>query len=222
MLTMPRFRLNGLLWMLLAFANPLVAATVTVHVTDQQGHAVSDAVVTLVPDAAPASAPSKQASQTYYVDQKHETFIPYVRIFRPGDRVIFRNSDTTRHQVYSFAAIKQFEFVLRPGDSSPPLVLDKAGIVAVGCNIHDDMVTYLFVSSTPAIGITDQAGDVVIDKLAAGRYSARLWHPQLQPGKPLPGQQVSVGGNSVTQQLVFTVSLMADPRRPMPDHRPEY
>ncbi|WEN13828.1 methylamine utilization protein [Rhodanobacter sp. AS-Z3] len=216
------FRLTGLACLLALMATPLAAATVTVHVADPQGRAVGDAVITLIPESAVASQTPAQAPKTYYVDQKNEAFIPYVQILRPGDKVIFRNSDTTRHQVYSFSPIRQFEFVLRPGQSSPTLVLDKTGIVAVGCNIHDDMITYLFVSNAPAIGMSDRAGDATFDGLAPGRYTVRLWHPQLPPGAPQPEQQVSLGSAADAPHLKFTLTLVADPRGPMTHARADY
>ena len=146
---------------------------VTVHLDDGRGHAVSDAVVMLIPDAAPAAASAPPAPATHVVDQRDETFVPYVQLLRPGDEVVFRNSDSTRHHVYSFAAIRTFEFVLRPGESSPALVMDKSGIAAVGCNIHDHMITYLFVSAVPAIALSGGDGNATIAHLAPGRYTAR-------------------------------------------------
>ena len=49
------------------------------------------------------------------IDQRDETFIPYVEIFRPGDQVVFRNSDRTRHHVYSFAPAKSLRVRHRAG-----------------------------------------------------------------------------------------------------------
>lgn len=215
-------RVCGVAWLLLGLAAPVAAATVVTHVSDQQGRAVSDAVITLTRDDATANALPAEPSKAYYVDQKDEAFIPYVQIVRPGDKVIFRNSDTTRHQVYSFSAIKRFEFVLRPGALSPPLELDKTGVIAVGCNIHDDMVTYLFVSTAATIGMTDHAGNVTLDTLAPGHYTLRLWHPQLHPGAPQPEQQLTVTNAEEATQLAIHVSLMPDPRGSMVHQQTAY
>jgi plastocyanin len=198
--------------LLLGNAWPVLAAEVTVHLDDGRGHAVSDAVVMLIPDAAPAAASAPPAPATHVVDQRDETFVPYVQLLRPGDEVVFRNSDSTRHHVYSFAAIRTFEFVLRPGESSPALVMDKSGIAAVGCNIHDHMITYLFVSAVPAIALSGGDGNATIGHLAPGRYTAHVWHPQLHPGHPQPSQSVTIGGDADTGHLDFTLSLMPDPR----------
>lgn len=197
--------------LLLGNAWPVLAAEVTIHLNDGRGHAVSDAVVMLIPDAAPAT-PAPPPPATHIVDQRNETFVPYVQLLRPGDKVVFRNSDSTRHHVYSFAAIRTFEFVLRPGESSPALDMDKSGIAAVGCNIHDHMITYLFVSAVPAIALSSHDGDATIGHLAPGRYTARVWHPQLHPGHPEPTRTVTIAGDADAEHLDFTLSLMPDPR----------
>ncbi|HWU75387.1 MAG TPA: methylamine utilization protein [Rhodanobacter sp.] len=215
-------RLFGVAWLSLGLAAPVAAATVTMHVSDQQGHAVSDAVVTLTLDGAAANTLPAGPSKLYYIDQKDETFIPYVQIFRPGDKVVFRNSDTTRHQVYSFSSIKRFEFVLRPGEHSPALELDKTGVAAVGCNIHDDMITYLFVSAAANIAMSDRAGNVSFGQLAPGRYTLRLWHPQLHPGEPEPEQQLTIASMDEARQLAISLSLMPDPRGPMVHEQSAY
>jgi len=153
---------------------------------------------------------------THIVDQKDEIFIPYVQIFRPGDSVVFRNSDTTRHHVYSFSDVKKFEFVLRPGESSPAIVLAKPGITAVGCNIHDQMIAYMVVSPASAIALSDQAGDAVLADLPAGTYKVRVWHPQLPPGQDEPPQNVTIAAGAPTiSRLTFKLSLMPDPRESM-------
>lgn len=204
--------LRGIAWLLCAGMCPVMAAEAVVHLTDGHAHAVSDAVVMLTPDAQVADKLVPKPPATYIIDQRHETFIPYVQLLRPGDKVIFRNSDVTRHHAYSFAAIKTFELVLRPGESSPALSMDKVGIAAIGCNIHDHMITYLFVSALPAIALSDRDGVATIGDLAPGRYTARVWHPQLHPGQPEPTQVLVVADGAHDVQLNFTLSLIPDPR----------
>jgi plastocyanin len=206
---------------LLGFGSSVVAAEVTVHLSDAQGRAVNDAIVTLTADTAPVAIPAPERPARYVIDQRNEAFVPYVQLLRPGDRVVFRNSDTTRHHVYSFAAIRSFEFVLRPGESSPELRMDAAGIAAVGCNIHDHMITYLFVSAVPA-AMSSEAGDAVLGQLAPGRYTAHVWHPQLHPGHPELTRKVTIASDSDRVRLAFTLSLMPDPRMSMDREHLDY
>lgn len=185
------------------------AGDLTVQIDDGHGQPAGDAVVTLRSDnIARAQA---RAPVVKIVDQRDETFIPYVEIFRPGDSVVFRNSDTTRHHVYSFAAAKSFEFVIAPGDSAPPVTLDRVGEIPVGCNIHDQMITHLYVSDAPWIARTEADGRAEFDGLAAGTYALEVWHPQLRPGRPGPRKTVTIGDAAASVSL--SLSLLPDPRQ---------
>src|SRR5689334_23648347 len=96
------------LWTGAASAGRLVVA-----VDDGGGRPVADAVVMLIPLGKQA-VPAAPRPARRYVDQRGLTFVPYLLVFRPGDEVVFRNSDATRHHVYSFSPARAFEFVLVP------------------------------------------------------------------------------------------------------------
>lgn len=200
---------------LLALLAPLAmvghAAGLSVRIVDGHGAPVADAVVTVVSRVA-APAASAQPPRTRVIDQKNLTFVPYIEVFRPGDSVVFRNSDNTRHHVYSFSPAKAFEFVLAPGQSSAPLVLDRSGVVAVGCNIHDRMIAYLYISDAPWIAHSGAEGRVSFDGLPAGAYVVRVWQPRLRPNKPDLAQIATVLADADPQTLTFTLSLLPDPR----------
>jgi plastocyanin len=208
----------------LFFAVPgLRAAELTARIIDTHSAPVTDAVVTIVPKAGTVVPPMRpSAPATRIIDQKNETFIPYVEVLRPGDSVVFHNSDHTRHHVYSFAPARQFEFVLTSGESSPPLPLEHAGVVAVGCNIHDQMITYLYISEAPWIARSGADGRVAIGDLPPGDYDVRAWHPQMRPGQPDPVQSLHVGAASATKDLTFSLSLLPDPRTPVDRERAGY
>jgi len=195
--------------LLISMAVRAAAGDLTVQIYDGHGQPAGDAVVTLRSDNVQRA--ETRAAETKIVDQRDETFLPYVEIFRPGDSVVFRNSDTTRHHVYSFAAAKSFEFVIAPGDSTPPVVLDRVGEIPVGCNIHDQMITHLYVSDAPWLVRTKADGRAVFDNLSAGSYNVDVWHPQLRPGRPGPSKTVTVDTAQSSVQL--TVSLLPDPRQ---------
>lgn len=199
----------GMLLIVTLFAN---SAELNVRVVDQHGAAVADAVVTLLPQDAGHAPPVHRAAATRFIDQKNLTFIPYIQVFHSGDSVVFRNSDRTRHHVYSFSPVKAFEFVLAPGESSAPLLLDKTGVVAVGCNIHDQMIAYLYISDAPWIAHSGTDGRVHFDDLPAGHYDVRVWQPRLRPDVPDLSQSATVIGATGTQTLSFTLSLLPDPR----------
>jgi len=195
--------------LLISMAVRAAAGDLTVQIYDGHGQPAGDAVVTLRSDNVQHA--ETRAPETKIVDQRDETFLPYVEIFRPGDSVVFRNSDTTRHHVYSFAAAKSFEFVIAPGDSTPPVVLDRVGEIPVGCNIHDQMITHLYVSDAPWLVRTKADGRAVFDNLSAGSYNVDVWHPQLRPGRPGPSKTVTV--DTAQSSVKLTVSLLPDPRQ---------
>lgn len=182
------------------------AGELEVSVVDFHGAPAEDAVVSVNGSGAP---PAREPV-TREIDQHDETFIPYVEVFRPGDRVVFRNSDRTRHHVYSFAPAKSFEFVIAPGGDTPAVVLDRVGEIAVGCNIHDRMITHMYVSDAPWVAKADAQGRAVFGDLPAGHYTVRVWHPQLRPGKAEPEQAIDVAGEAAA--LHFSLPLLADPR----------
>jgi plastocyanin len=207
---------------LLLLASDLDAAELSVRVTTARAAPVADAVVTITPKSGTPAPATRPVAETRIIDQKNETFIPYVQIFRPGDSIVFHNSDHTRHHVYSFAPARQFEFVLTSGESSSPLQLAHAGVVAVGCNIHDQMIMYAYISDAPWIARSDAQGRVAIDALPAGDFDVRVWHPQLRPGQPDPVQDLHIAASSDAKELAFSLSLLPDPRTPADRERSGY
>jgi len=165
----------------LAFAvGPVHAQTaeIAATVTDQQGRPVADAVLVAVPvdgNGRPAPRP-REAS----VDQVDKEFSPTVTVVQLGASVRFPNHDDVRHQVYSFSPAKRFELPLYAGVPAQPIVFDKPGVVVLGCNIHDWMVGYVYVSESPFFAKTGKDGKAVLTELPPRVYAVRVWHPQLE------------------------------------------
>ena len=198
----------------LAAAPSAAAAELEVRIADRHGQPVGDAVVTLVQRDAPAARkePLRDAPVRRVIDQKALAFTPYVEVFRPGDEVAYRNSDRTRHHVYSFSPIKAFEFVLVPGETSKPLKLERSGVIAVGCNIHDGMINYLYISEAPWVARTDASGAVAFRGLPAGAYDVRVWQPRLPPKRPdLVQSGLSLRADE-RRSVDFALSLLPDSR----------
>lgn len=193
------------------------AATVDVVVTDSSGGPAANAVVSLVTEGS-ASAIASHAPEKSIVDQRHETFLPLVVVVRKGGEVVFTNNDVTMHQVYSFSPIKQFQFEIDKGHVSKPVVFDKSGVVAIGCNIHDNMVVYVDVAEAPFAVVSDASGHAEIRDVPDGRYLADVWHPQMRVGrKPVPSA-LTVSGDQA--KLILSVPLMEMPAMKM--HKSDY
>ncbi|WP_148040915.1 carboxypeptidase regulatory-like domain-containing protein [Montanilutibacter psychrotolerans] len=192
------------------------AAELEVRVNDRRGGPVSDAVVTVVVRGVSPPTPNtpvRPASGSQrVVDQKALAFTPYVEVFRPGDEVVYSNSDRTRHHVYSFSPIKAFELVLAPGAKSAPLKLERSGVIAVGCNIHDGMINYLYISDAPWAARTDARGVVAFRGLPAGAFDVRVWQPRLPPKRPDLVQSGITLRAADRRSLTFSLSLLPDSR----------
>ena len=196
---MNRARLSAALAIFLSASVSAFAGEVVVSVADQDGAPAKDVVVALSAELAPANSVNAAPK---IIDQSDEQFVPLVTVVGVGGGVAFTNSDLTRHHVYSFSAIKQFEFVLDPGQKSDPVVFDTAGVAAIGCNIHDRMVAYVFVASTPYAAVTGADGRVSFADLPDGTYTVALWHP-FQKGQGAPAQRFTISGGSASAALTI-------------------
>lgn len=209
---MRKLLLWGIVW---AFVAQAGAAELEVRVTDRKGQPVSDAVVTVVvhgvANTGRASA-DRGTPARHLVDQKALTFTPYVEVLRPGDEVAYRNSDRTRHHVYSFSPVKAFEFVLAPGATSTPMKLERSGVIAVGCNIHDGMINYLYVSDAPWAARTGVDGVISFKDLPAGAFDVRVWQPRLPPRRPDLVESGVTLRASERRSLDFSLALLPDSR----------
>jgi plastocyanin len=197
-----------------------MAATVEVSVTDANGKPAAGAVVSLTPQSGAMPEPSHLPAEAI-IDQRHQMFIPLSVVVRRGGHVVFVNNDTTMHQVYSFSPIKQFEFEIDQGHKSEPVVFDKPGVAAIGCNIHDNMLAFVYVAESPWTAMTDAEGHARIANVPDGAYRAQGWHPRLAPGEKWPGANLKVAGEAAS--LSLSMSLLPGE---MPDmkhmHRQDY
>jgi plastocyanin len=153
-----------------------VAADLHAVVRSDKGQPVADAVVIAVPDAAPPKPPRPKLEQVEQIDQE---FVPRVKPVLVGSPVSFPNRDDVRHHVYSFSPAKRFDLPLYVGTPAKPVVFDTPGVVTIGCNIHDWMVGYIYVSESPYFATTGADGRADLTGLPPGRYTVRVWHPQL-------------------------------------------
>ena len=162
----------GLLLASLLLCAPQLAAT-TLKLRDQMGQPIVNAVVAIASDGKTSST----EQQVAVMDQLNKKFVPRVLTIKQGQQVSFPNSDDIRHHVYSFSATKPFEIKLFKGQVTEPIVFDKAGIVVLGCNIHDEMIGYIYVANKDEITfISNDKGEVVIPDTSQQIY---LWHENL-------------------------------------------
>jgi plastocyanin len=180
------------------------AAQLQALVKDQHGKPVADAVVLAAPVDPKIAAHAKSSGDA--VDQVDKQFLPYVKPVYVGSKVHFPNKDNIRHQVYSFSPPKQFELPLYAGSEAAPVLFDKPGVVVLGCNIHDWMVGYIYVSETPFFATTDAAGIAVLADLPAGEYLVRVWHPGMEQAEQSMVKRMDLGADDTANvQWQFAV-----------------
>jgi len=170
------------------------AAEIAVTVTDAQGQPVADAVVVAVPADGNPQPPAKAVERPRggVVDQVDKEFTPKVTAIFVGTAVTFPNHDNVRHQVYSFSPAKRFELPLYAGLPAEPVVFDKPGVVVLGCNIHDWMVGYVYVSESPYFAKTGRDGKALLAELPPRVYSVRVWHPQIEAAEETTRKSIDV------------------------------
>nr|WP_314562507.1 methylamine utilization protein [uncultured Pseudomonas sp.] len=192
-------------------AGPASAATVEMIMRQADGSPVADAVVTLAGKPGVASGMPKAD-----MDQRGQRFAPHVLVVHTGTQVRFPNSDNIRHQVYSFSSAKRFELRLYEGTPSDPLLFDKPGVVVLGCNIHDWMLGYIYVTDDPYFGVSDAQGRVRLEQLPPGDYHATLWHPQLADMQPLDGGALQVSAAGLSRNVVLSLTPVSADIPPTP------
>ena len=181
------------------------AATLTAEFVDAQGKPLADAVLTLRGGAQPAAGELKAD-----MDQRNQQFAPRVLAVRSGTQIRFPNSDQIRHQVYSFSTPKRFELRLYGGTPSEPVLFDKPGVVVLGCNVHDWMLGYVYVTDDGWFGVSDAKGTLTLDQVPAGHYAVTLWHPQAPDMQPVPGGDIDIPAGELKQRFSIAVQPNAD------------
>lgn len=186
---------------------PVNAATLDVSLLDTQGRPLGNAVLTLRGEG-PVTAAANAV-----IDQRGKQFQPRVLAVRTGTTVAFPNSDNIRHHVYSFSPAKRFELRLYQGTPSEPVLFDKPGLVVLGCNIHDWMLGYVYVTDDPWFAVSDDNGRIRLE-LPAGTYQASLWHPQVADMLPVAAGSLQVPQQGLTQN--YPLHLVGDAAQAFP------
>lgn len=175
------------------------AATVAIDVRGFDGKPLQGAVVTVET----AKAPSVTVRGPYLMEQRDIAFQPHVLIVPVGATVGFPNRDRVRHHVYSFSKTKKFDLKLYGQEDSRTVVFDRPGVVPLGCNIHDSMSGFVFVTATPFAALTDQAGHVAFTGIPAGGGTVRVWHPSIRAPDSTASQPIDVAATGFTTTFVL-------------------
>lgn len=173
-------------------ASPALAdggGTVTGTVTATPAKYLPDTVVYL------KEVKGTYAKKTATMDQKGMKFTPRLLTVTEGDSVTFSNHDNVDHNVmspdnggYTIGAIK--------GGASGTHAFPKAGVFTQLCNIHPEMLAYVFVGQNPYSAAVDASGHFTLADVPPGTYDLAVWNPKLKAAD----QKVTVtaGGEAKT------------------------
>ena len=121
----------------------------------------------------------KKAKESAVLDNVKCVFEPHVFSAVAGGQITVKNSDQTGHNAsFSFFANDaanqiipqggQVQFDVKKAERAP---------VPVMCNIHPWMVSYVVVSETPYVGVSDEKGELLIQGLPEGKeITLKVWH----------------------------------------------
>ncbi|MEP6548329.1 MAG: methylamine utilization protein [Gammaproteobacteria bacterium] len=202
MITVNRHRPSAIALLAALCAQPALAGLVTVDVTTRSGATAADTVIVFDPlDSTPA--PSHDAA---VIDQVNKKFVPRVSVVRAGTAITFPNSDHIRHQVYSFSRAKTFTLKLYAGSPPTAVTFEQAGLVVLGCNIHDNMLAYVGVVDSPYFAKLGDSGTAALN-LPAGRYRLRAWHPNAVAA--VPQREISVAAAPINIPVTIDIDSTA-------------
>lgn len=174
-------------------AVPYSHAQLNIVFIDTDGNPVKDVIAELQ-----VSQIDTVPQEIGVMDQVNRTFVPNVLLIARGQRVRFPNSDNVRHHVYSFSDVRQFSTPLYADEEVDPILFDQAGVATLGCNIHDSMVAYVYVSEWQDRYQSDELGRISLDN--TGADVIHVWHPWLQtPGNR---QEIPLSGASNKQLTI--------------------
>ena len=175
------------------------AGSLTVEVSTDKGKPLESAVVMLTPQFSLAKPlPDRKNAEMH---QQNILFSPFVLPIKVGTNVSFPNLDESRHHVYSFSKAKRFELRLYGKDETNSVNFDAPGIVALGCNIHDNMLAYIYVTEAPIFLTTGADGTAAFPDLEDGAYEITAWHPGVRRDGTPEARTVNVGAGTGSEKL---------------------
>ena len=127
-------------------------------------------------ESAPRGAFEARELQRARMDQRNETFLPYVLAVTVGTVVDFPNNERTYHNVFSLSKTKRFDLGRYAQGRSQSVRFDTPGIVRVFCDIHSHMSAFILVFSHPYFATTAPDGRYRIDNVPPGTYTVVAWY----------------------------------------------
>src|SRR5579863_1647590 len=75
----------------------------------------------------------------HQIIQKDRAFSQTEITIKPGDKIVFQNSDDVTHNVFSITSGMEFDLRRQAPGASSTVPFDKEGVAEVRCSIHPKM-----------------------------------------------------------------------------------
>ncbi|GAA0814820.1 hypothetical protein GCM10009111_12270 [Colwellia asteriadis] len=176
------------IFFVMLFSTKAALSSTLIKVVDQHNTPLANVVIEYLPanikfkKADPTENLKENSPPVYVMDQLDKAFVPDLLVIPKNSLVSFPNSDDIRHHVYSFSAAKTFELKLYAGQPKEPVLFNNEGLVVMGCNIHDAMVGYIYVSNNDDVFISNEEGEVLINTTLSTGDKLQLWHANAKAG----------------------------------------
>jgi len=110
--------------------------------------------------------------------QRDTAFRPDALVVPVGSTVRFLNEDKFFHNVFSYSKTKRFDLGRYPKGEAKSVVFDKAGPVAVFCEIHKWMRGAILVVENPYYATVQPDGSFSLPNVPPGKYKLSVWHAE--------------------------------------------
>lgn len=145
-------------------------------------------------DFTPTLSPTSNA----IITQREKTFSPNIIAVTKGSTVQFMNEDEHYHNVFSLSSRARFNIGRRPTGNTYGQKIKKAGVIKLGCDIHDEMSGVILSLDTPYFTKIQENGTYQISDLPDGKYRLQVYHPAIQK---YTDEVAVVGNQTVTKNL---------------------
>jgi plastocyanin len=148
----------------------------TVQVS-KDGKALANVLVRIKNAPAGAAAPTTPV----VVDQQDCMYRPRVQGAVEGQKIEFKNSDQTMHNVHAFSGTKTL-FNAPQQPKAAPMDKEAKGatdVVKLQCDVHPWMKGYVVYSKSPLFATSGTDGSFEIKDVPPGKYTIEAWHEKL-------------------------------------------
>ncbi len=119
------------------------------------------------------------------------TFIPHVVAVQKGTTVVFHNSDSVRHNVFTPDGDK-YNLGTWGQNETKAHTFNAPGVFHQLCNIHPEMGAVVMVLENPYFAVTGPDGKFKIENVPPGSYTLKAWSEKL----PEATKQVTVAAGA--------------------------